>query len=97
MRGPTGVRFQRSTEALSRRVGTDVLVTTPTDDQVHELSGGATTVWEELRAPRTMIDLVDRLASAHGEEPKEIAAQIEGCLNSLVRLGVVQEVQDFDG
>ncbi len=64
---------------------------------MHELSGGATAVWDELRAPRTVVDLVERLASAHGEEPSEIAAQVEGCVDSLVRIGVVQEVQDFDG
>jgi hypothetical protein len=81
---------------LSRRVGTDVLVTTPTDDEIHELSGGATAVWDELRVPRTVVDLVDRLAAAHGEEPPTIAAQVEGCLESLVRLGVAREVQDLD-
>ena len=32
VRGPTGVRFQRSAEAMTRRVGADVLVTTPADD-----------------------------------------------------------------
>jgi hypothetical protein len=82
---------------LSRRVGTDVLVTTPTDDGMHELSGGATAVWDELRVPRTVVDLVDRLASAHGEEPSEIAAQVEGCLNTLVDLGVVGKERDSDG
>ena len=97
MRGPKGIRFQRSTVALNRRVGSDVLVMTPTSDAVHELTGGASAVWAELRTPRTVIDLVDRLAVAHGERPSDIAAQVDGCLDSLVRLGAVEEVQDFDG
>jgi hypothetical protein len=82
---------------MTRHVGADVLVTTPTDDAVHELSGGASAVWEELRTPRTVVDLVDRLATAHGAEPDDIAAEVEGCLETLVRLKVVAEVQDFDG
>jgi hypothetical protein len=82
---------------MTRHVGADVLVTTPTDDAVHELSGGASAVWEELRTPRTVVDLVDRLASAHGAEPSDIVAEVEGCLDTLVRLKVVEEVQDFDG
>jgi hypothetical protein len=97
VRGPTGIRFQRSAEAMTRRVGADVLVTTPADEQVHELSGGASAVWEELRTPRTVVDLVDRLASAHGAEPTEIAAQVEACIDTLTQLRVVEEVQDFDG
>ena len=96
MRGQSGIRFQRSTVVLSRRVGIDVLVTTPSTNEVHELRGGATAVWAELRTPRTMPELVDRLAVAHGERPSDIAAQVDGCLDSLVSLGVIEEVQEFD-
>jgi hypothetical protein len=96
VRGQSGIRFQRSTVALSRRVGIDVLVTTPANNEVHELMGGAAAVWDELLTPRTAIDLVDRLAFAHGERPSDIAAQVDGCLDSLVSLGVIQEVQEFD-
>lgn len=97
MTGAAAVRFQRSTEALSRRVWTDVLVTTPGDDDIHELSGGATAVWEELRAARTLPELVERLAAAHGVPQSEIAAQVEGCLTTLLDLRVAEEVQSIDG
>lgn len=97
MRAPTGIRYQQSAEAMTRRVGDDVLVATPVDEQVHELSGGASAVWQELRTPRTMVNLVDRLATAHRVAPSDIAAQVEECLDALVRLQVVEEVQDFDG
>jgi hypothetical protein len=92
-----GVRFERSTQALSRRAGTDVLVTTVADEHVHELSGGASAVWEELRSPRTLVELVDLLASQHETEASQIAEQVECCLDNLVRLRIVDEVQDFDG
>jgi hypothetical protein len=81
---------------MSRRVGTDVLVTIPSEDEVHELSGGANAVWRDLRAPRTVLDLVERLAIAHGTEPCHIEGQVVACLDTLLQLGVVEEVQDFD-
>jgi hypothetical protein len=96
VRGPTGIRFQRSAEVMSRRVGTDVLVAIPAEDEVHELSGGANAVWSDLKAPRTVVDLVERLAVAHGTEPSEIEGQVVACLDTLLHLGVVEEVQDFD-
>ncbi|MEO8424764.1 MAG: PqqD family protein [Actinomycetota bacterium] len=97
MRGPTGARFERSTKALSRRVGAEVLVTTPSDDEVHELSGGATAVWVELRTATRVADLVDHVALAHDVDPSVIASQVEGCLDTLLQLGVVEEVHGFDG
>ena len=81
---------------MSRRVGADVLVAIPTADEVHELSGGANAVWSDLQAPRTVIDLVERLAAAHGADPAAIEGQVVACLDTLVQLGVVEEVQDFD-
>jgi hypothetical protein len=96
VRGLRGARFQRSTEVLTRRVGTDVLVMTPAGVEVHELSGGARAVWNDLRAPRTVVDLVERLAAAHGEEPSDIEDQVVACLDTLLQLGVAEEVQDFD-
>jgi hypothetical protein len=82
---------------MTRRVDADILVTIPGDEQVHGLAGGASAVWDELRTPRTLVELVDRLASAHGAEPSHIATQVEGCIDALLRLRVVEEVQDFDG
>jgi hypothetical protein len=95
VRAPSQARYVRSAEALSRRVGSDVLVLLPEDDEMHELSGGATAVWEELREPRTLEDLVGRLSSRHGEQAGAIAPQIEACLESLVGLRLVREVQGF--
>ncbi len=96
MKGPTGIRYTRSSAAMTRRVGADTLVTMPADDAVHELSGGASAVWEELRNPRTVSDLVDRLAAAHGADAPAIAVEVEACIDTLVQLRVVDEVQDFD-
>jgi hypothetical protein len=96
VRGPIGVRFQRSRQTLSRRVGASVLLAVPRDEDVHELSGGASAIWEELHAPRTLTELVDRLALAHGVEPDEIGDQVEGCVRELLSLGALEEVEEFD-
>lgn len=91
------VSFQRSPEALTRRVGADVLVTTPGDVDVHELSGGAMAVWTVLETPRTLTELVGDLADAHAAEAGEIADDVEGCLLTLMAFGVVEEVADLHG
>jgi hypothetical protein len=91
------VSFQRSPEALTRRVGADVLVTTPGDVDVHELSGGAMAVWAVLETPRTLTELVGDLADAHAAQPAEIADDVEGCLLTLMAFGVVEEVPDLHG
>ena len=98
MSDPAGLaRFRRSDQALSRRVGADVLVTTPGDEDVHELSGGAMAVWADLEAPRTLSDLIGDLAIAHAAQPAEIADDVEGCLLTLMAFGVVEEVPDLHG
>ena len=91
------VRFQRSPEALTRRVGAEVLVTTPGDEDVHELSGGAMAVWADLGTPRTLSELVGDLAAAHHTKPAEITEDVEGCLLTLMAFGVVEEVPDLHG
>jgi hypothetical protein len=97
VRGPIDIRFQRSAGTLSRRVGASVLVTRIDASDVQELSGGASAVWADLATPRTVPALVERLAVAHGTEPGDIAEDVGSCIDMLVNLGVVEEVQDFDG
>jgi hypothetical protein len=80
-----------------RRIGADVLVTTPGDEDVHEFSGGAKAVWAVLETPRTFSEMVRELADAHSTQPTEIADDVEGCLLTLMALGVVEEVPDLHG
>lgn len=87
-------RFRRSSDALYRRVGIDVLVTTPGDPQLHELSGGATAVWEGLHVSPTLQELVDRLAAEHGMQADQIEGEVEACLEMLLALGVLETGAD---
>ncbi|HEX6231076.1 MAG TPA: PqqD family protein [Actinomycetota bacterium] len=88
------MRFRRSPRTLERRVGAEVLVMTTDGPDVHELSGGAVAVWEELGSPRTVLEIVDRLAAEHAVESAEIAEQVRGCVDQLVGLGLVEELID---
>lgn len=92
-----GSRVRRSPGAISRRVGTDVLVTTLGDQDVHELSGGASAVWAALDVPRTRAELVDRLAAEHDVESSDIEQDVAACLGTLRELGVVEEAREVDG
>jgi hypothetical protein len=94
VRFPDGNRFRPSPDALSRRVGADVIVTRPGDQQIHELSGGATAVWEGLHLAPTFPELVDRLAAEHGIKAEQIKGQVEDCLEMLLDLGVVEAGTD---
>lgn len=96
MRFRNDTRFRRSSDALYRRVGVDVLVTRPDDPLLHELSGGATAVWDGLHLSPTIPELVERLAAEHGIEAELIEGQVEGCLEMLLGLGVVEEGTDPD-
>lgn len=90
MTGSDGtVRFRRSADALSRRVGSDVLVTTVGDGEIHELSGGASAVWRDLDVPLTRAQLVAHLAAEHDVDPSDIAQDVASCLDILRELGVV--------
>ena len=88
-------RFRRSSDALHRRVGADVLVTRPGDPQMHELSGGATAVWDGLDASPTLAELVERLAAQHGMQGEQIGDEVEDCLEMLLDLGVVEAGTDI--
>jgi hypothetical protein len=89
-----GPRYLRSQTALHRRMGTDVLVTTPTDPEVHQLSGGAVGVWEALDSPLALDELVARLAREHALGGARIAEQVRRCVEELARLGVLEECRD---
>jgi hypothetical protein len=82
--------FERSPLVLSRRVGTSWLVTSLDDPNVHELQGGAAIVWERVDRPTSIDALTEELLAA-GVEAPELSSQVEGVVQSLRALGVLQE------
>jgi Coenzyme PQQ synthesis protein D (PqqD) len=94
--GDAPVTIARSPRALWRRVGDDAVVMSPGDHLVHHLSGGASAAWAEMEHATTVPDLIERLAVMHGIAPTEIAAQVEGCVDTLLSLGVAEAVGGSD-
>jgi len=88
------VRYRRSPRVLERHVAGGVLATTPSDPAIHELSGGAASVWSELVLPWTVDEVVGRLAAAHGAERGSIADQVLRCIEELLAIGLLEEVAD---
>jgi hypothetical protein len=86
--------MRRSSDAQHRREGADVLVTRPGDSLIHELSGGATAVWDGLDVSPTLPQLVDRLSAKHGMRIEEIEGEVRDCLETLLDLGVVEHGTD---
>ncbi len=70
----------------------DVLVTLPMVGDVQLLSGGASSVWSALESPRSLPELVDRVAGLHAVPVEEVWPEVQGCLDTLVALGLVEEV-----
>jgi hypothetical protein len=82
--------FRRSERALWRRVGASVLVTMVDHDEVHELTGGAVVVWEELATPRAIDDVVRRLVRATGMTAGDLGAQVTACIQTLADIGALE-------
>lgn len=85
-------RYRRSPRVLERRVAGAVLATTPSATSVHELSGGAVSVWDALVSPGSLSELVGRVADAHAIDRDAVADQVERCVNELIELGLAEAV-----
>ena len=92
MTDPQSVRYRRSPEALWRDAGSAIVVTTASDAEIHELLGGAGLVWSELADPRTVSELLERLAATYDVSGEAIEEQVSGVLETMRGLGVVEEI-----
>jgi coenzyme PQQ synthesis protein D (PqqD) len=94
--GRPDVLVRRSSRALWRRVHNEVVATTSSDTDVHDLAGGAGHIWEELAAPRSREGLARVLADRFDEPVHELRPQVAACIAELVALGLVEEVDAAD-
>jgi hypothetical protein len=90
------VWFMRSPRSLWRAVGPEVLGATPEGEEIAHFSPTAAAVWGLLEEPRSMADVVSRLAAEYGEDPERIAPQVGRLLRDLVARGLVEAVADAD-
>jgi hypothetical protein len=94
----SGVWFQRSPEALTRSFGPqrDVLLASTDRDELDQLSGTSAAVWDLLRVPRTMEELIDALSEIYRTGPEAIGRDVEVLLEELVARGWVEAISDGD-
>ena len=91
-----GTWFVRSSEVLSRVVGSEVLLAAPGRADVAHLSETAGAVWRLLEAPQTVPSLARALAYAYGVSSETAAASIQPLLSELLKEGWVDCIADAD-
>jgi hypothetical protein len=85
------VAYRRSAGVLSRRVGQEVIVASAEGDP-YLLTGTGLAMWNLLRTPRTVSELVRELSTAYGAPPADVGSDVEPFLAELVSRGLVDEI-----
>jgi hypothetical protein len=83
-------RFVQQDSVLSREVESALLLLAPGADGVISLSGAGPTIWSLLREPRTVDDLVARLARRFDVEPRNIEADVHCTIDLLLAAHVIR-------
>jgi hypothetical protein len=90
----TGQRYRRSSAALHRTVGHEVLLAGADREGFDALPGTAASVWTLLEEPATLPELSDELARTYGRPVERIAADVEPLLDELVRRGWLERIDE---
>lgn len=90
------VRYRRSSEALERSFGGEVLLALPEREDVELLSGTASSVWLLLAAPTSAEDIVKRLARDFAVDLETVKADVEPLLRQLERGGWIERIAHGD-
>ena len=81
----------RAPHVLHRNAGPDVVALLPGLSDVHLLAGPAAVMWDLLAEEIALGDLVDEVADLYARPAREIASSVEGHIQDLARLGLVEE------
>jgi len=77
--------------ALTRRVGSGVLILLPLCDDPVLLDGGATAIWDALQRPKTRQTLITELSTRYGTPADELALAAEPVISDLCERGLLRE------
>lgn len=94
MRDLKSSRFKRSSGALYRRVGNEILLASPEREDFDTLSATAGTAWDLLEKPRTLSELAELLATSYEVSAQSITADVGTLLLDLLRRGWIEEVEE---
>lgn len=84
------LRYVRSDAVLTREVETAVLLLRPEGGDVLSLSGAGTTIWELLRRPMTLDELVQQLVERYHVAPADIADDVRETVGSLLEQSLLR-------
>lgn len=82
--------FVQRESVLTREVDAALLLLAPGSEGVISLSGAGPAIWSLLREPRSVEDLVKRLAARFGVEPRDIETDVHGTVESLLAARVIR-------
>lgn len=84
-------RYVRRHDVLTREVETAVLLLRPGGGDVLSLSGAGTAIWDLLRRPMTLDDLVHTLAERYHVAPEDIVHEVRSTVDSLVEQALLRQ------
>ena len=87
------VAWRRRDTSLTRRTPRAVLIFPEHAEEPLRLDGPAAAVWDELAAPRTDRELVDRVAVRIGSTAEDIGGDVITTRTALALIGAVTEVR----
>jgi hypothetical protein len=82
--------FRRADRVLWRSFAAEVLVAVPGRDDIDHLEGTAAAVWDELEAPRTATEVIDRLCAEFASPADVVGPDVETLLKDLVLKGCIE-------
>lgn len=87
-------RLHRSPRVAWRNVGRDVLLAPPDTPGYELLTGAGGQLWRELAVPRTVTELVERLAVFFAASPGEIRSDVARIVDELAQRDLIRQVDE---
>jgi hypothetical protein len=87
-------RFKQDNGVPFRVLGGEAVLVDPRRREVHRFNETGTKIWEGLKHPRTVPDLIADLAALYPEDVAAIEAEVVPFVSSLIEFQLVVRVED---
>lgn len=85
------VAYRRASTVLTRRVGEEIIVASA-EEEPHLLTGTGLAIWNLLRTPRTVSELVRELTAGYDAPRAAVMSDVQPFLADLLSRGLVDKV-----
>jgi hypothetical protein len=89
--------LRRSSSALSRTVGEEIILATPESPELTRLSGTGAALWRLLDRPRSLSGILKELERIFSADRKTLASDLELFVADLTERGLIEEVRQANG